>query len=439
MSRIEFDWPDASAERVRAAEGRLRLAGEALRARHFEERLAATRAVLEDWTRPDSPWRRELAEGLAEVTPFAAPTIREGLASALQAWRAEDFGACAMREIGAQLEAGRRLAPFSWTTVIAGGAIPMPTLLSSLLPLVLGSPVLLRETRRDTVTPSLVARSLAQHDEGLARAFEPIAFASDDAAAMDVALSAPCVVATGSDETLTAIAKRLTGAQRLVGYGHRFSIGVIGPALGQGDVERIATGLALDVARWDQSGCLSLAAVYLVGLDASARQDVAEALADALEALSTELPRGALEPEIRVAIANERAAARMRLGEGRGAAFEGPDYTVLLETDAQHRPAPLGRFVRLLPVASLSDLFRTLEPFAGHLSNVCLEGFETSDSALSPATIPGDAAAWDHLGVSRFTDAGRLQTPPVDWPHDGSPVFGPLARFATESGVAGSA
>jgi len=38
-------------------------------------------------------------------------------------------------------------------------------------------------------------------------------------------------------------------------------------------------------------------------------------------------------------------------------------------------------------------------------------------------------AALTHLGVSRLTFPGRLQTPPVDWPHDGLPLFGPLARF----------
>ena len=31
MTRLEIDWPDEAAERVRAAEGRLRVAGEALR------------------------------------------------------------------------------------------------------------------------------------------------------------------------------------------------------------------------------------------------------------------------------------------------------------------------------------------------------------------------------------------------------------------------
>jgi len=33
------------------------------------------------------------------------------------------------------------------------------------------------------------------------------------------------------------------------------------------------------------------------------------------------------------------------------------------------------------------------------------------------------------LGVSRITKPGQLQTPPIDWPHDGMPLLTPIARF----------
>ena len=46
MTRLEIDWPDEGAERVRAVEGRLRVAGEALARRPFDERLAAVAGVL---------------------------------------------------------------------------------------------------------------------------------------------------------------------------------------------------------------------------------------------------------------------------------------------------------------------------------------------------------------------------------------------------------
>jgi len=438
MTRIKFDWPDAAAERVRAAEGRLRVAGEALRARSFDDRLRAVAELLDDWTRADSPWRRELAQALTHATPFTGPTLEEGLDSALRAWRPEDFVACAQREIGASLSGGRRLAPFDWTTVIAGGALPMPTLLSSLLPLVLGSPVLLRQTTKDPVTGGMIARSLAARDEDLGRAFEPIDFSSDDAAAMTAALAAPCVVATGSDETLASITSRLSPSQRFVGYGHRFSIGVVGPNLDADGRKRVAAGLALDVARWDQGGCLSPVVVYLVDFDDAAARRFASEVADALARTSADLPRGELAPETKVAIANERSSARMRLGDEDGMLFDGDDYTVVLEPDAQARPAPLGRFLRLMCVDSVASLNRALEPFSGHLSNVCLEGFAPSGKHSASGSMRRQDESfwtdWRRLGISRVTGAGRLQTPPVDWPHDGLPLFVPVARFASAAG-----
>ncbi len=460
MSRIEFDWPDEGAERVRAAEGRLRLAGEELARRPFEARLAVVAAVLDDWTRPDSPYRRELAAALAEATPFTAATIKEGLDSALRAWRPADFIACAEREIGGTTNAGRcSLVPFEWTTVIAGGALPMPTMLSGLLPLVLGSPVLLRETSKDPVTARLLARSIARRDEALAAAFEPIAFPSDDTMALEAALAAPCVVATGSDETLASISSRLSPTQRFVGYGHRFSIAILGTTLDDDARMETAAGLALDVSRWDQSGCLSPVVAYLVGWEREAQRHFASLLDDELRRVSADLPRGEIELDRSISIAHERSEARMRAAMG-GMLFEGSDHTVVLETDARPRPAPLGRFIRLLPVESPAALIRSLEPFAGHLSNVCFAGFREEDergeiedapredAALPPIEAPSAASpippreapsaaspippAWARLGVSRFTRPGRLQTPPIDWPHDGLPLFVPLARFTNE-------
>ena len=158
MSDLRIDWPDAAEERVRAAQGRLHRAGEALRERSFGDRLEAVAGVLADWTATDSPWRRELGTALADLGPFTSGTVREGLDAALGAWSPEDFVRCAEREL---LADGRAVAPFEWTAVLAGGAIPMPTLLSGLLPLVLGSPVLLRETSQDPVTARVLQRSIA--------------------------------------------------------------------------------------------------------------------------------------------------------------------------------------------------------------------------------------------------------------------------------------
>ncbi len=438
MSGLEIVWPDAGGERVRAARGRLEQARAALQRMPLADRLAGVTRALALWTAHDSPLRRELAETLGATTPFHPQTVAEGLESALCAWDPEQFRACCREElapVGSEPAAGRgrrALAPFDWTAVLAGGAIPMPTLLSGLLPLVGGSPVLLRETSKDPVSGGLLKRSLAAVHPDLARAFEPITFPVEDEAALSSLLEAPCVVATGSDETIEEIGRRLRPNQRFVAYGHRFSIAILAGNCAR-DPERlasIATDLALDVARWDQSGCLSPAMVYLLDAASEDRRRLATALADALERIARALPRGEVPLAVRAAQVHERDEARMRAASGQDVrVLDGENALVILEDEIRARPTPLHRFLRLLPAATIPELLRALEPFRGQLSSVALAGLEPESSE----TLSRALAA---LGVSRITRPGRLQTPPVDWPHDGQPLLLPMLRFLQREDLA---
>ena len=423
MSGLEIRWPDEAGERVRAARGRLETAGKALADWPVERRLDAVADVLTTWTQADSPFRRELATSFAEASPFSLGTISEGLDAALRAWDPARLVECARRELAPVLQSKNlRLAEYECTAVLAGGALPMPTLLSALLPLIVGSPVLLRESSKDRVTASLVSRSLAARDERLANAFAFVDFPSSDKNALSAFLSAPCVVATGSDATLASVASRLTQQQRFVGYGHRFSIGIIGASHAH-ELERYAREFAIDVARWDQSGCLSPVVVYLVGLSLEDQMRFASVCSEALEALAGEMPRGAPSSEGRAIEGTERAEAEMRSASGRGALFAGQSSTVVLEADFQPRPAPLNRFLRLMPIATLPELDSALNPFTGMLSNVAVAGLlDEQISEIRRLTF--------RHGVSRITEPGKLQTPPVDWPHDGLPLLTPLSRFA---------
>lgn len=429
MTRLVFNWPDEAGESVRAARGRLEAAGERLAGWPFEERLRRVAEIVEAWSVPDSPWRRELAERFASTSAFHRSTIDEGLESALRAWDPKRFMDCARREIGDGTGFARvELVPYSCTSVLTGGSIPMPTLLSGILPLVLGSPVLLRETSKDGVTGELLARSIAHSDRELGECLEVVRFAVEDDAAMDIFLDSPCVVATGSDETISSIRRRLTSNQRFVAYGHRFSIAVLGPQTTQSEslLERTTKGLALDVARWDQLGCLSLVDVYLVGLSPTASKRIAEGIAQALEGLSISAPRGEHPAQTLAAHSVERSEARMRAAVEKDAAyFDGGDFAVALESDARARPAPLMRFLHLLPTASASALERALAPFSSYLSSAALAGFDEPDSEIIGSQLK-------RLGVSRICVPGDLQTPPIDWPHDGMPVFVPMARFVQQ-------
>jgi hypothetical protein len=405
----------ASPGEIAAALERLARAGSVLRRRPARSTLAALARTLDTLVDPSSAPRRALEAELPAATGFSPEVVREGLARALAPWSGEALVALVERELGGpDALDGRGLTAvsgFDTTAVVLGGALPTPTLLSILAPLALRSPVLAKTASHDPVTAQRLLRALADVDPELGACAEVVQFPGADAACADALCAADCVVATGSDETIAALAARVLAPRRLVGHGHKLSVAALGPDLRSDTAER----LALDVALWDQLGCLSPLAVYAVG-----GADPAEALAAALAALETRLPRGRVPSHADALAAHERAGAELRgvaVWTGAGGA-----WSVVREPAARWRPAPLHRFVRVHTVADAAGLLDALRPLGPHLACVALEGFGPESTAL--------AAACAGLGASRVCAPGAMQAPPLDWPRGGQGVLAPLARFA---------
>lgn len=416
-----------SAEALRERLAILRRAGAELRRRPAADTVDALGRVLDGFRAGDSTWRAELETALPPATGFTPETVREGLARGLAPLSGEALHALVTRELGGVevLEGGgRRMAQgFDTTALLLAGSIPMPTLVAMLAPLVLSSPVLAKCASRDPVTAPLVARAIAEVDPVLGACVEVTHFPGDDAERTDALLAADCVVATGSDETIAGVSARAR-SRRLVGHGHRLSLAALGDPATRGEaLARNAEALALDVALWDQLGCLSPVAVYVTGGGVAADR-VASALAAALEQAGRRWPRGRVDLEDAARLADERASAELRAAAGAEVVVHRADddsSTVVREEDARPRPAPLHRFVRVHPVDDADALLAALEPLARHLAAVAIAGFE----AL-PA-LPRELA---RRGASRICAPGTLQAPPLDWRHEGRGVLTPLARFA---------
>ncbi|HEY8495167.1 MAG TPA: acyl-CoA reductase [Myxococcota bacterium] len=396
----------------------LREAGEALRARTPAEIHAALADVLDAWRAPGSPWQAELVERLPACTGFSPETVRRGLALGLAPWSGEALHALVASELGG----ADALEPhgsgfwrgFPTTAVVLAGAIPLPTVPAIVAPLALGSPVLVKPSAHDPVTARLLARALGERMPELGAAVAVVEVRRDDDEALDALCAADCVVATGSDEAVAALGARVRGPRRFVAHGHRVSVALIGePATRGGELLRTARGVALDVALWDQLGCLSPIAAYVLG-ERRAAERFAEALAAALAALERRMPRGRVEPAAAAAIARERAEAEMRAAAGEPVvvhAGPGTSWTVVCEPGAQARPAPLHRFVRVHAVGG--------DELVGALRALPLAGVATAGVPFA-AGLAGDA--------SRVCLPGRLQTPPLAWPRGGLGVLTSIAR-----------
>lgn len=424
MAELTIQWPDESAGRVEAAKARLADAREHLLRRPHAEIVDAVGHVLEAFRDPSRGYGARLVEALAETGAFSRPCIERGLQLALDGWDGDAVRGLVELELAPPLRAGRRLRPFAATAVVLGGGIPMPSLVACLAPLLVRSPVLAKTASRDRVTAHLIADCLRAEDAALGACLAVLDFEGDDDAALAAFLDAPCVVASGSDETITALASRLAREQRLVAHGHRFSLAVV-DAGSVDDLEAAARALALDVALWDQSGCLSPVCAHVLGGDAGSAARFARALARALEQLAGELPRSAVETAVAARIRSERDEAEMRAAAGREVeviAARDSAWTVVREDEPGLRPAPLHRFVRVHPVSDLAGWADALAPHARHLSTVGL--------AVSPERARPAAELAVRLGASRICELGRMQAPRLDWPHDGQSVLGSLAAWA---------
>jgi len=197
----------------------------------------------------------------------------------------------------------------------------------------------------------------------------------------DILDQADCIVAMGSDQTLRAIEARLRPHQRLLGFGHRYSLAYWSdPAL--------ADAVALDLALYDGRGCMSPLGVF------SPLPDAPKLLATAMERLQQRLPRGELGP-----IEGARIRERDSLTRVLGSALSGPDWAVHT-LPASRFPTPALPRAAVLHPADFNH-FRAV--VAAHLPHLSTLGTDTSIEA------PG----------VRVCALGEMQRPPLHREHDG--------------------
>ncbi|MCP5059870.1 MAG: hypothetical protein GY937_24470 [bacterium] len=396
---------------------RLREAGRALGARDQEANLGALAMLLDELALPSSEIRRHLATTLPEATGFHPANLRAGLELALANWTGEALRNLVRRELGE--DASQRARGFDSTAVLLGGALPMPSILSLVAPLVVGSPVFARSGRHDSVTAATIAAALNRLDPELGACLSLTTISRDEREALDAFLRAECVVATGSDETLAEIAGRIDPGTRFVGHGHRLSVAVIGA---EADPAQVADALALDVALWDQLGCLSPIAAWVLAPDGEVPASLEAELVRAFGQVAQKLPRGTISPEAGATLAQERDGAELRAASNERVRLHvGEGWTLVIESSSLTGPAPLHRFLRLHPVPDLASLQTSLAPLAPRLAAVGLAAGPDEKARILEALGP--------LAPSRIAPLGRMQAPPLGWHHDGQGVLWPLVRF----------
>jgi hypothetical protein len=359
--------------------------------------LAAWQGAVAAFRDPASEERRRLDPALARATRLSPPGLSAGLEAVLGGVAGEHAAAvfAAARPPGA----GGRLPP---ALVVLAGNLPALAVQPLLPALAMRRPVVLKSSRAEPLCAPAFLAALAAREPVLGEATAGLTWPGGEAA-LEAPLLARCdpVLAYGEAETVADLARRATG--RLVAYGPRTSVALVGPGA---EAAAVAKGIARDVALFDQRGCLSVAAVYTVLEPA----ELARALAAALAERGRRWPPGP-------ATVGEAAAVRQVRDEAvmAGCRLEPLDPaagTVVTDPRPTFRPTPGRRTVRVHPVAALGRAVEALAPWRGRLQGAALAGMtEDEEGRLRRALAD--------LGVSRFTAPGLLQSPDARWQNGG--------------------
>lgn len=210
------------------------------------------------------------------------------------------------------------------------------------------------------------------------------------------------VMAHGSDSTLDALRALCPPHTPFIGYGHRVSLGLLLP---DADAEEAARGFAKDILVYDQGGCLSPQALYVLG-DFDAAQRFAGVLAQALAAACAEFPLPVRAATASSAVAEARALAWMEQGT---AVWEDARrrWTVIYWPESHWRGSPTYGVISVQPLASLSELPEAMGAVAGRVQG---------------CAVAGDTFGY-LPGVSYLCRPGAIQAPPLAWRQDGRDVL----------------
>jgi hypothetical protein len=397
--------------------------------------------LAQEWLQPSYSFRQLALEQGPAATGFSPATLAAGLdlffrqltRENFQAWLEQDLGhgqrldeLCASAGEQELNRAALAMGPELLVHITAGN-LPVPTLASMVLGLLVRSAQFVKCASGTSLLPRLFAHSLYQAEPKLGACLELAEWQGGNLD-LEAALFAEtdCVTATGTDETLVAIRQRLPPTIRFLGYGQRVSFGyVTGTVLGGLNARKVVARAAADIVAWNQLGCLSPHVIYVEHNAGLPPDGFAERLAEELERREQLEPRGELPVETAAAIASRRSFYEVRAAHSPETRFwrsaNSTAWTVVFESDPRFQLSCLHRFIYVKPVKELSEALQNAESVRGKVSTVGLAAPE--DKAQELAT---ELARW---GVARVCPLGRMQDPPLAWRHDGRPALGDLVRW----------
>ena len=234
---------------------------------------------------------------------------------------------------------------------------------------------------------------------------------SDDRVTRRAVSGSDTVVIYGGDATVKSVRALTPPGKRFLGYGHRFSIGIVGAGA---DFDQAARGTALDMAIFDQQGCLSPQMIFVVGGQEKTKCFV-DVLVHALELNRANFPQRSLGEA-----ANLREASMMAYFQPGAAVRHDPEFawSVVLSPTGAELGFGLPGYITVVPCGAFDQISAWLREhrLSERLQGVsCITGSE-GDLRLAMASL-------SELGASYVCSPGELQRPPFSWREDNLDVL----------------
>jgi hypothetical protein len=315
-----------------------------------EARAAAAERFVAEWRDPDSWVRREARERLAGGL-WSAPVIERAFDVAFR----DRLDETPRDQVESWFEQSHDFARRA--LVILPGNVIGPALCAAYAVAVTGGSAILKAASTERVVADIVERQFEAIGAPLAGTIEARYWPGGDVAAEAIAIAdVGAVIAFGSDATIDAVRARVPAGKHFIGYGTRFSLGLV--TAGK-DLMRASEAASVDVCMFDQAGCMSPQTIYVVG-DASRALRFANALDAAMRKTSVRLPRvkptrdeaAAANDVVRRSFvtaidANSHGLSPVLAGPDNGGC---PDYLIVVEPQGEPRTHGFGRIVTVMPL-----------------------------------------------------------------------------------------
>lgn len=382
---------------------RLEASGAALRARADASHVSA---VIEAWSRIADPERalgRRARVELPEHTGLSLPMVVWALAATFA--ELEPQIECAARRMAAP--DGAIAAPPRLGALILAGNVFSACVQPITVALLARVPVLVKASSKDDSLPRLFEDALAEVDPELASAYGVVSYpGGSDAHEAAILARASVVSAYGSDHTLSSLRARLAPHATFIGHGHGLGVGWASGAALADDARGVARRFALDVAAYDQRGCMSPHAIVLEEGTIEGER-FAGLLSEELDVIERELPRGVLPTDVGASQLQWRG-----VGAASGSLVEGRVGAVVYDPSAAIRPSPGWRNVLVVESASISGLAERIDGLGAHLKALGVAGDVEQVARALPASV-----------APRVCAAGEMQRPGLLALADGRPPW----------------